>query len=109
MTFRPGELDQRVTVSRKTLTPDLLGGATQTFTDLKTYWSHVRPLSGKEIANYDGLQNEVLYLFVFRNGLDIKPDDILKWRSENYNIRVIKQPKNRALYTEVEAERGVAL
>lgn len=109
MTYRPGELDQRVTVSRKVLTPDGAGGNVQTWSVIDTFWSHVRPLNGKELANFDGLQNEVMYLFVFRNGIDLRDDDLLSWDNESFNIRVRKQPKGRALYLEVEAERGVAL
>lgn len=109
MTFRPGELDQRVTVSRKVMTVDTMGGYTKTWSVLGDFWAHVRPLSGNESAKYDSVQAEARYLFVFRNGIDIQDDDLLTWQTESFNIRVRRQPKNRALYLEVEAERGVAL
>ena len=77
--FRPGELDQRVTVQRQTLTQDGLGGDALAWVDQGAYWCHVRPLSGRESTGFDQLQGEAR-----------------------------KQPKTRALYIEVTAERGVA-
>ena len=106
--FRPGELDQRVKVIRKVSTSDGYGGTTNTTQEVGEYWCHVRPLSGREIEDFDRLQGTANYLFVFRNGIDLKDSDRLDWYGDQYNIRFRKQPKGRAMYVEVMAERGVA-
>ena len=106
--FRPGELDQRVKVQRLSPTPDGYGGTTDQWVEIGEFWAHVRPLSGREIQDFDQLQGEARYLFVFRNGIDLRDADRLDWYGEQFNIRVRKQPKGRAMYVEVEAERGVA-
>jgi SPP1 family predicted phage head-tail adaptor len=108
MTYRTGELDQRVSVMRLQSTPDGYGGTTRDWVSAGEYWAHVRPQSGREVADFDRLQGEARYLFVFRNGIDLKDSDRLDWQGEQFNIRVRKQPKMRSLYVEVEAERGVA-
>jgi len=106
--FRPGELDQRVTVQRQTLTQDGIGGDTLAWVDQGAYWCHVRPLSGRESTGFDQLQGESAYMFVFRNGISLLDSDRLDWQGDQYNITLRKQPKSRALYIEVTAERGVA-
>ena len=111
MTFRPGELDQVVEALRKTLTPDGMGGNTESFSQLFEDWCHVRPLTGRESTDYDRVNASARYLFVFRyyDGFDLQSRDILVWEGDRYNIRVVKKPKLRDLYVQIEAERGVAL
>lgn len=106
--FRPGELDQRVSVMRYTKTPDGFGGFETAWSKVGEYWAHVRPVTGRELVDFDRIQGTANYLFVFRNGVDLKDADRLDWEGDQYNIRFRKQPKKRALYIEVQAERGVA-
>ena len=108
MAYRTGELDQRVKVMRKQEVSDGYGGITVSWIESGDYWSHVRPMAGREIEDFDRLQGTASYLFVFRNGIDLQDDDRLDWYGEQFNVRVRKQPKGRAMYVEVEAERGVA-
>jgi len=108
MSYRAGELDQRVKVMRLANAPDGYGGFTTEWLEAGEYWAHVRPMSGREVVDFERLQGEASYLFVFRNGIDLLDADRLDWYGEQFNIRVRKQPKARAMYVEVEAERGVA-
>ena len=106
--YRAGELDQRVKIMRSSLVSDGMGGNTLTWSELNEVWCHVRPMSGREINDFDQLNAQASYLFVVRNGLDVTDSDALEWDGIMYNIRIRKQPKKRALYLEIEAERGVA-
>ena len=108
MTFRPGELDQRILIQRESETPDEYGGSELTWVDHITVWAHVRPLSGREVTDFDRVNAEARYLFVVRYPVDIRDCDRIVWDGENFNIRVRKQPKGRDLYMQIEAERGVA-
>lgn len=108
MAFRPGELDQYVTVQNKTETTDDIGGSSFVWADKFDIWAHVRSLSGREVEDFDRLNANARYLFVVRWPVDILPDDAFLWEGDRYNIRVIKKPKGRDLYCQVEAERGVA-
>ena len=106
--FRPGELDQLITINELTLTPDGIGGSTEGWTLKGQVFAHVRPLSGREVTDFDRVNAEARYLFVVRYPADIKDCDRIVWDGESFNIRVRKQPKGRDLYMQIEAERGVA-
>lgn len=108
MTFRAGELDQRIKIMRGVDTPDGYGGNTVVFTEVNEIWALVRPLSGREVTDYDRVNAESRYLFVVRYPIDIQDSDRIDWDGEGYNIRFRKKPKGRELYMQIEAERGVA-
>ena len=109
MNFRPGELDQLITFERKQRTADGMGGYTETTVLVGEVWAHVRPLSGKEITDYDRVNAEARYMFVIRWPLAVFESDNIVWEGERYNIRALKKPKQRDLYCVIEADRGVAM
>jgi len=47
-------------------------------------------------------------VFVIRNRSDLLESMRIVWDDIPYNIRSINQSKKRAMYLEIEAERGVA-
>lgn len=110
MTYRAGELDQRITFQERQSVPDGFGGSIDTWVDiasLSSVWAHVRPLSGREVTEYDRVNAETKYLFVIRNRSDLLEKYRILWDGEPFNISTIKKPKSRALYIEIEGERGV--
>ena len=108
MAFRPGELDQLIAVEREQAASDGYGGNTVSWVPLGEVWAHVRPLSGREVTDYQRVNAEARYLFVIRWPIDIKESDSIVWEGERYNIRALKKPKGRDLYCQIEADRGVA-
>lgn len=106
--YRPGELDQFISVERKTSTPDGMGGNGPT-TWVKQFdiWAHVRPLTGREVTDFERVNPEALYLMVVRWPVDIEAQDSIVWEGDRYNIEVLKKPKGRDLYCEIQARRGV--
>jgi SPP1 family predicted phage head-tail adaptor len=108
MSFRPGELDQRIIIERSASVSDGMGGNTITWSEHLVLWSLVRPLSGNEKVDFERVQGEARYLFVVRYPVDILDDDRISWEGDFYNIRVRKSPKGRDLYMQIDAERGVA-
>lgn len=111
MTYRAGELDQRITFQKRVKTPDNMGGYAFDWVNIDTLsnvWAHARPRSGTERAQFDQVNAEARYLFVVRNRQDIKEEYRIIWDGELFNIRYIPKPKTRALYLEIEGERGVA-
>lgn len=108
MTYRGGELDQRVTIRSRTRAPDGAGGFSEHWSDVATVWALVRPMSGRERENADRQEASANYLIVVRYRSDVKESDSIYWRGNEYNIRFIKDRGPRALYLEMEAERGVA-
>lgn len=110
MTYRTGELDQRITFQERQSVPDNMGGSTDTWVDISTLssvWAHVRPKSGREVTEYDRVNAETGYLFVIRNRSDILEKYRILWGGEPFNIKSILKPKSRSLYLEINGERGV--
>lgn len=108
MTYRVGELDQRVTIQRLSTVSDGQGGSTESWADVVTVWAHARPRSGREVVQFDRVNGEHAYMFVIRYRSGIRESDRLVWQGVNYNIRAINDQSGRKLYLEIDAERGVA-
>lgn len=110
MTYRAGELDQRITFQERVSVSDGIGGSVDTWqniAELSEVWAHARSKSGREMTEFDRINAERGYLFVLRNRQDIDPSYRILWDGEPFNIKTIKKPKTRALYLEIEAESGV--
>ena len=107
-TYRPGELDQRVTITRDIRTPDGRGGFTVTSETVAERWAHVRPRSAKEGYARGQVQDTAMYLCVLRTPVDLRAADTIIWNGEAFNVRGILS-RGRSLYVEADMERGVAL
>lgn len=106
--LQPGALDQRVSVSRLTVTSDGVGGSVETWATIGTYWAKVKAVSGTENNQGDNISAVAEYQFTFSNRLDIKESDKLIYNGVEYNIKA-KLPNSRMdLYMDIRAERGVA-
>jgi len=106
--YHPGEMNERIQIIRETRTSDGAGGQTLSLTTLASVWAHVRPRSGREMERFDRVNASAMYLFVIRYRTDVEESDRILWKGEYYNIRYIAQGTGRALYLEIDAERGVA-
>nr|BDD44157.1 hypothetical protein 24 [bacterium] len=108
MSYRPGELNERVTIQRQQTTSDGAGGHILSWADVKTVWARVRPKSGAENDDFNRVNATALAVFIVRYRSDLKASDRFVWRGVPYNIRFIPPVTPRALYLAVEAEAGVA-
>lgn len=109
MSFRPGELDQLITIEREQLTDDGTGGQDLEWVTVVTdLWAKVRPLSGNEQERYDQVNAMAMATFVIRYRDDLLPTDRIVWNGEPYNIRYIPPVSGREMYLAINAERGVA-
>jgi SPP1 family predicted phage head-tail adaptor len=109
MTYRVGELDQRITFQERQGVSDGMGGSTDTWVNissLSSVWAHVRPKSGKEVTEYDRVNAESSYMFVIRNRSDLLEKYRILWNGEQFNILTVRRPKGRVLYLEIDATYG---
>lgn len=109
--YRPGELTERITIKRETLTSDGLGGDDLTVSDVVTVAAKVVPLSGNEREDFNSLSSSHNYRFVirWRSGATAPLlNDRIEWRGTDFNIRSINDHGPRSMYLEIEAEQGVA-
>lgn len=112
MAYRAGELDQRVTIRRDTLTSDGVGGQTKATADIATVWALVRPKSGRERAAYASIEASATYHCVLREPIDVRETDTIRWHGPkgdvDFNIR-FAAVRGRSGYVELDLESGVAL
>lgn len=109
MNYRAGELDQRITFQKRISTQDGYGGSTfewQNIAALASVWAHVRVGSGREVTEYDRVNAELNYVFVIRNRSGIDAAHRILWDGEPFSIKSVKKQKSRAMYMEIEGERG---
>ncbi len=104
-----GTLDQRVTIQRETRTADTYGGAALAWVEVATVWASVRPLSGRERADFGKVEAPANYRFTIRRRADVTDAMRITWNGASYNIRFVSDPGPRSLYMAIEAERGVAV
>ena len=107
--YRVGELSERVTFRRYQQSQDEYGALVETTQDYATVWAHVRPSSGNEVEFADSVEARRMYLIVVRYRSDVAHDDVILWRGEPMNIRVIKDRGPRSEFLEIEAEAGVTI
>lgn len=109
MSYRTGELTERVTFRRETLTDDGMGGQTVTWTAVApNVWAKARALSGGEAERFDKLNATAMVRFIIRYRDDLQHDDQIVWNGVEHNIRYIEPTSSRRLYLAIDAERGVA-
>ena len=104
----PGLLNRRISIERKTLTADSLGGFTEEWQPLAQPWAHIKPMSGRELIHADKIDATAVSRFVIRFNANLREDDRILYRGVYYNIRSLINIEERDQYTEITAERGVA-
>ena len=103
-----GRLNQRITIQRKTLTPDLMGGATEAWSDLATVWAGAKVKAGREALDEARMNASATVVFTLYSRSDVIEGDRIMWDSRAHNIRVIRRDGGQPLMMVIEAERGVA-
>lgn len=87
MAIRAGELRHRIDIIRKTTGQDANGFATETHTvHIAGVPAAFRPLTANERAAASQRQSESTAEFEIRAGLDIRPDDLIRFNGRLWNI-----------------------
>lgn len=109
MAYQVGELDQLITIRREVRVPDSMGGSDLEWQDVDTCWALVRPMSGRERLAAGQVEASANYLVVIHAGTEVLEKDIIVWNEQALNVRFVKNRGSRALFLEIEAEKGVAM
>lgn len=105
MTYAIGELDERITLQRKSLADDGAGGATVSWSDVAEVWAHVRAMSGREREQSMRNEGTADYVVVIRRR-ELLPADRIVWRGRYLNIRNLRDDGPREPYLRIDAEMG---
>lgn len=104
-----GDLDQRVTLERKTRTPDGYGGYDPGWTAQGTLWAGIEAVRGQERLIADREASVATYRVIVHNsgiGAGVTVDDRLIWGAVELNVRRA-EPGQRGVYRTLEAESEV--
>lgn len=107
--MRAGELDERITIKRRTQTKNEYATLEETVTTVATVWAHVRPESTQEESASQQTEARATYRILIRRRTDLTEDDWIEWRGDDYDIRGIKDWGPREDKLMIKAQRGVAV
>lgn len=103
-----GDLRHKVSLQRKSLTSDGVGGSVVAWTEYATPYAKIKPKSGGEKIYLNRLNASGLSTVVMRYRDDVQESDKLVFRGDEYQIRSVINVEERDRYTELTIERGVA-
>ena len=103
-----GDFRHKVSLQRKDIVSDGVGGSTVAWTEYATPWTKITPKTGGEKVYLNRLNASGLSTVVMRYRSDISESDKLVYRGNEFQIRSIINVEERDRYTELTIERGVA-
>lgn len=103
-----GMLKRRVSLQRKTDTPDGSGGVTVAWTQYAQPYAMIKPKQGSEKLHADRLDATGLSTVLMRYRSDVLESDKLVFRGKDYQIRSIVNIEEADRFLELTIERGVA-
>ena len=112
--MQAGNLDQRVTLQRRTRTPDGMGGFTEAWTDLATVWAQVLPLRGSEkweamrVSPDDRMKIRIRWRGDANGQPYYTSADRLVWRGRTYNIESALPWGGRQAFIELGVKEGAS-
>jgi SPP1 family predicted phage head-tail adaptor len=107
--MKAGELDERITIKRRTESKNEYATLTETPTTVATVWARVRPETVQEEQASQQTEARATYRILIRRRTDLTEDDWIEWRGDDYDIRGIKDWGPREDKIMIKAERGVAV
>ena len=108
--MRAGEMRQRITLQRKTVTRGAMGGEVTTWVTQATVWAEARPASGNELIA--GEQRQAVTVTEFRMRYDSavipKPEWRVLWGPSTYEIVSVLNMDGRNREMRLQCREGLA-
>ena len=102
-----GKMRFEIELQKPTNTRDAGGGITETYTTLSNLYADIEQTRGTESLRQGQVKEKTTHIFTIRYRRDIGTNYRIRYDSDNYNIKNIKNIDNRNRYLEVECELGV--
>lgn len=102
-----GDLNQQITVQRKTQVRRADGGYDETWSQYTKVWARVRAMSGKERYQADAVEAPANYRFTVNRRTDYDESMRIVWGGGTFNIRFIGLTPGTDLFMDIDAERDV--
>lgn len=104
-----GKMRFEIELQKPTNTRDAGGGITEAYTTLSNLYADIEQTRGNESLRQGQVKEKTTHIFTIRYRRDIGTNYRIRYDSDNYNIRNIKNIDNRNRYLEVECELGVTV
>lgn len=91
-----GRYDRRITIQRRTVTRDALGGAVSTWSDLARRWASIEDQSGRELYRAQQIDPTVSAVVTLREQYDgLSPRDRIVYGSRTFNVGAVMGKSDR--------------
>ena len=105
--MKAGDLRHRITIQQRTLTPDGLGGHTETWSELATVWAAVWPVSAKERIAGSQVQAETTHRVRIRYLEGVLPQMRILFGSRLFEIDSIINTDERMFQIDLLCTEGL--
>lgn len=103
-----GEMRYRLALEAPLETPDGGGGASRTWSLLAEVWGAIRPVTGTERFEADGLSGRVSHEIWIRHRTGVTPDMRLRLGARVFEIRAVIDVNERRRFLRCLAEERVS-
>lgn len=103
-----GDMRQRLALQQEVRTADTGGGASLSWSTIKTIWAEVMPVSAREDMQGEKLSGRTTHKIITRYDSGITTDMRLLLGARIFNIRGVRNVEERGRFLEIIAEEGVA-
>lgn len=108
METKAGKLRHRVAIEAVVRTPDLGGGASETWVQVAEAWAEIVPARGNEQLTADQIEGQVSHVLHLRAGFAIEPAMRIRWGARVLEIRSVIDLGERRRWIRILAEeRGL--
>ena len=97
-------LNKRIIIQSKTRTSDGLGGYSETWSDLKTLWAEIKPISNTSNFETSQIEEKIIYTITIRYYSPLTTQCRIKYGNRVFNIVCIKNPLENNQTMEITSE-----
>lgn len=99
-----GDLNERITIQRKLVTRDAIGGQIETWQVRMEVWAMAAPMSAGEQYRRQQIQAKADWKIIIRWNGDVLPSDRIAFRRKTLEIKGILNPDMRRRFLELSCE-----
>jgi SPP1 family predicted phage head-tail adaptor len=104
-----GKLRNKISIQRKTRTPDGGGGWSDTWAEIHNISAYIKPVSGNEVFVAMRIQASITHDIMIRYLDDVKASDRIVFKERLFNIQSVINIEERNRWLQMRCEEGVAV
>lgn len=97
-------LNKRITIQEKTITKDGFGGYQESWSNVKTLWAEIKPISNLDSFEANKIEEKITYIITIRYFESLTTLNRIKYDNRIFNIVGIINPLENNQTMQIEAE-----